>query len=408
MSDLLLANSFETGLNTSTLANSEFDAVSVVAGGTLAVNSTARVGGYSLNTATGVTSGVSYGEWDWGSNEATVYVHLFVRFGSVPGVITAFASIYDTTPALIGDLRVNASGLWEFFNNGDSTAYTSTGLAILANMWYEIELKLFGDAAAGTIDWKTNNILEPGISGLTGKNTKPGNFPRRLRVGVTAAQANAPARLIDDVIVRNGGWSGPANVLALAPYGDVSHNWTIVDAGTTLGYKTQLERPWASNATDMVKSSTASQVERWSLQPVGQTASGLTIIGAQPMIRQRRAVAGSAAGVLIDVGGGASNGTQSGAKDAGSTTWTTFRGVVQDTDPATGVAWTLAGINAARLRLVRDANANECDVNASLVYVAFTQTQGNQNQSQKGILVPRASLETYKRRGRQKHSVAVF
>lgn len=421
MADLLIANGFETGLISSTLSQTEFDALSVVAGGTFAANSTAnntRGAGsaYSLETATAGTSGVAYAEWDWGSNEATIYLHLWVRFNAVPGAITYFASIYDTTPAVIGDLGINASGNWIFKNAGDATTYTSTGFVILANVWNRIELKLFSDAAAGTIDWKTNGVLEPGISGLTSKNTKPGNTCRKLRVGVTVAQGSAGTRYIDDVIVRNGGWVGNGFVRRLWPFGNAAsgQNWTIVDAGST-SYKTQQDAPWASATTDLIKSSTANQEERYTLEAIGTTA-GMTILGVVPMLRQRRGVAGSAAGVAVNIRSGATDGTASASLDSGSTTFQTYRGVVQDTDPATAAAWTLSALNAAVLRFVHDAGTNECDINASFVYAAYSNTTGIKPDSlfyAADVQTPRAgikldpSVERYRRRGRVRHRNAL-
>lgn len=422
MADLLLSNGLETGLITSTVTQTEFDAVSVGASATFQstnANSNTRGGGsiYALQAATGGSSVVSYGEWDWGSDENTIYIHLWVMFPTVPSAITYFASLYDSTPAVIGDLGVNASGNWIFKNAGDATTYTSTGFIVVASQWYRIELKLFTDASTGTIDWKTNGVLEPSISSLTGKNTKPGGASRRVRIGVTAAQANAGTRYIDDVIVRNGGWVGSGYVRSLWPIGNEAQNWTVVDSGSSSS-KTQRDQPWASNATDMIKSSSANQEERYTIQALG-TSSGPTILGVVPMLRQRRGVAGSAAGVLANIKSGSSQGTQSASLDSGSTTFQTFRGVIQETDPATGAAWTLTGLNAMVLRLVHDAGTNECDINASFVYAVFTNGSGNKaNAAQKGggvignishlarriIIEP---IERYRRRGRQRHSVVI-
>lgn len=416
MSDLLIANGLETGLISTTLTQTEFDALSVVAGGTFQAGTGTNVrsgSSYSLQTATGGTSGVAYAEWDWGSNEATLYSHLCVMFPTVPSAITYFASVYDTTPAVIGDLGVNASGNWIFKNAGDATTYTSTGFVVLANVWNRIELKLFSDAAAGTIDWKTNGVLEPGISGLTAKNTKPGNTCRKLRVGVTVAQGSAGTRYIDDVIVRNGGWVGNGFVRRLWAFGNAAsgQNWTIVDGGST-SYKTQQDAPWSASATtDMIKSSTANQEERYTLEAIG-TTTGMTILGVVPMLRQRRGVAGSAAGVAVNIRSGVTDGTASASLDSGGTTFQTYRGVVQDTDPATGVAWTLSALNAAVLRFVHDAGANECDINASFVYAAYSNTTGIQPDGllrAASVQTPRigvkidSNVERYRRRGRVRH-----
>src|SRR5450756_1982274 len=145
MSDLLLLNGLESGLVSATLTQTEFDEVSVVASGTLAASTTVPHSGssYALNAATGATNGVSYGGWDWGSDEATIYVHMWVRFAAVPAAITAFASIVDSAGNQVCSLRSDAAGHWQVYNNGDATAYTGTGPVIIAGLFYRVELKLF-------------------------------------------------------------------------------------------------------------------------------------------------------------------------------------------------------------------------------------------------------------------------
>ncbi len=402
MTDLLLANGFETGLASSTLTTTEFDEVSVVSGAAFQTTNTPRMltGGYSLQAGTGSTSGVAYGGWDWGSDQATIYALLYVNFDSVPSAITAFASIVDSAGNLIASLRVNASGHWEVYNYGNSTAYDDTGGAVVGNVWYRVELKLHSDAAAGTIDLKVNGALSSGASGITGIDTEPVGLPRKLRVGVTEAQASAPTRYIDDCMVRLSDWIGMGRTRPLRPFGVDVENWTVVDSGNA-GWQTQLELPWVSNpSSDYVKSSTANQEERWTVVPLGST-SGVAILGAVPMLMVRRGSASAAAGVLVNLRSGSTDGPQSAALDSGSTTWQTFRGVMQETDPATGSAWTLSGLNAAILRLVHDSGTNEADVCASFVYAAFTMTA--MVAPAMGQKAPSITPAQYLRRGRVLH-----
>lgn len=419
---LLDVCSWESGIASATLSANEADASSIGASASCQVATTAQYlrgpfSAYALVASTGASSVVAYHERDWGSDEATIYGEVYVCFNAVPAAITYFLSIYDSTPAVILDIGVNASGNWIVKNAGDATVYTSTGPAVVAGRRYRLELKLVSDAAAGTIDVKFDQTLEPGLSGLTGKNTKPGNLPRRVRLGVTVAQASAGARGFDDWVLRNDDWCGDALVktLVMQAMDSGGNNWTITDGGSTDGWQTQDERPWtAAPTTDLIKSSTANQEERIKFAPFAQTATGVTILGAQPVIRHKRTTAGSAAAVVVDLTSGASHGTTK-SLDAGGSTFTTLRGALQTTDPATSSAWTVSGLNGVVLRMVHDAGTNEAQICASLVYVAYLATGGQSVSDSKGTKTyPRRKGNVseyddpspYPRRGRQKHGAA--
>lgn len=372
MTDLLECLGFETGLISSTLTETEFDAVSVGASGVLQASTTAK-SRYALQAATGGSSVVSYGERDWGSDQATAYYELYVMFGAVPSAVTSFFSLYDSTPAAILDLRVNASGVFCLYNYGDTTTYTATNAngfcTVVANLWYRIELKLTCHASAGTIDVKINGVLEAGVSGLTSKNTRPGGDARRYRVGVTVAQANAPNRYIDDVIVRLSDWVGRGMVARLWPRGNDAQNWTVQDSGR-YSYQVMSDAPWTNNLSDWIKSSTANQEERYTLSLLAQNLNSATILGVIPVIRHRRGVTGSAAAAVINMRSSGTDGATTSC-DSGSTSLKTIRGACLDQDPHTAGAWGLSAINAMILRIVHDAGTNEADVNAAFVYVAL-------------------------------------
>lgn len=403
-----LIGSADSGIASATVTDTEYDAVSVVAGGTLTANSTYQAGLYSLQAATGGTSGVSYGEIDWGADDAIIYLMTKVMFPAVPSAITAFLAVTDSVPTQLFALRVNASGFWQVNCNANATVYTSTKGKPLANVLHRIEF--FFDITNGQFTLKVDGVADADLTqtGLTLGVAQP----RRLRLGVVEAQTNAPTRYIDNWIVNNSGWIGEGVVKALPMKGTDAGNWTVVDGGKA-DWECMNEKPWNSNATDMIKSSTGSQEDRMTVKSLGTTTTGPTIIGLLPMIRQRRGVAGSAASVTVNLRVAAADGTASAAMDSGSTTWKTFRGAIQETNPNTGVAWTLAGIASSILRLVKDAGANECDVNAAFVYVAFTNGEAanvapskedsGTHRTIEGNAIGPTVAERYRRRGRVRH-----
>lgn len=370
---------FETGRISNTASQTEADAVSVGASATFAAETQivhTSLSLYSLGVATGASSVVAYFERDWGSNQATICFECYVRFTAVPAAVTYFASIYDSTPAVILDIGVNASGNWIVKNAGNATTYTGTGPVLLAATWYRIELKLYAHGVSGTIDLKVNSVLHPGVSGISGINTLPGGQPRRYRVGVTVAQASAGARYIDNIQVDTD-WIGRGYVSVLRPNGSDATAWTIVDGGKA-AWQTQIDVPFpVTDTLDLIKSSTANQEEIFTLKDMAKTDTGLTILGVQGVTRHARAVAGSAAAVTMYIRSGSTDGTGA-VLDAGSGTYTTLRGTLEVLDPATSAAWTLAGVNGAKLKLVHDAGTNECRLISSLVYVGWSTTGAGQ------------------------------
>lgn len=362
-------------VSTSDVLATQFDAISVGVNGTLTYTSApSQFCPYYLQASTGGSSVVAYGERVWDADQATFCLVIYVYFAAVPSAVTSFASVLDSANNGICDLRVNASGNWALYNYGDATLYTSTGKIILASQWYRIEVKMFCDNAAGTIDWKTNGKLEPGINGLTSKDTLNVGTARKYRIGVTVAQANAGARRFGACMAATD-WLGRTYIVTLRPASNDAggDNWTLIDGSSTEGWQALDDVPWASATTDLVHSSTANQEERVKFNKLAQTDTGVTFLGVIPYVRVNRQVAGSAAGVVLDITSGASHGTTK-ACDPSGTTFTTFRGALQTTDPATGVAWTLASLNALILRMVHDAGTNRINMNAAMIEIILSCT----------------------------------
>jgi hypothetical protein len=370
---LRLLGGMDSGFTNPTLASqTEFSTISVGASGFIG-----PVGvldsPYCMRAFTGASAVVAYGENDWGVDDDIIYVKIHVLFVAVPTAITAFLAVTDSVPTQLFALRVNASGFWQVENNANATTYTSTVNKPVANRWHLIEFYWKRNATTGEFTFKVDQVADTDLT-QTGLNNGTA-VPRRIRIGCCEAAASQQDRYFDNWAVNSGSgtynntWFGRVVIRPLSLCSSDLGNWTVVDAGK-VNWQCMWERPWADLATDMIKSSTASQEERMGLLPIGSANLG-TVVGVVPVIRMRRAVAGSAAGVTLSIKSGATDGTASAALDAGGVTFKTFYGAIQETDPATGVLWVAAGLNAMKLKIVKDAGANEADINAAFVYICY-------------------------------------
>ena len=377
------------------LANTHFDAISIGASANLGKGNYAycTFNGqiFPLRVNTGGSSVVSYAEIDWGYDDAEIYGELLVCFGNIPSAITAFFSITDSVPTQLFSLRVSAGGYFQLVDNANGTTYTSTLHRVIANIKHRIEFYWKTNASTGAFTVKIDGHEDAALT-QTGLNNGAA-LPRRYRLGVVEAQANAPERWLSGVLIcsKDGAgysdWFGSTNISLLAIKGTDTNggNWTVVDSGKA-DWQVLSQILWDSDNINLIKSSTASQEDRMQLGFLGGVDDGgVTILGMLPVIRHRRTTAGSAAAVDVMIRSGGVDGTST-TIDAGGATWTTKRGALQLTDPNTAAAWTVAGVNAALLKLVHDAGTNECSVNGALVWIAWKQS--------KGIIMPTPLLGT--------------
>lgn len=408
---------------TSAATETEYSAIQKGTGSTLDIASvtTSRFMAHqtqALRANTGGTVTTAYADMDWGVDSQTIYTLFYVNFTSVPSAVTALATVCDSGSNPLVTIRVNASGFWQVNNIANSTVYTSTLWKPVATTWHSVELYWKQDTSAGEFTVKIDHVADADLT-QTGLNNDTAQ-PRRIRFGVTESQANAGDRFFGPYIVNdsagsvNNSWVGRALVARLYLDGQDTANWTVVDSGK-VDYQCLVELPWNSNATDMIKSSVSGEININTLSSFGSDSAAISFIALQAMIRQRRGTSGSAASVDVVLRSGSSDGTPT-TCDSGSTTFKTFRGAIEELDPATSSAWTLSGVNGVKIKLTHQANTNECDVNAALVYVAFNgydaalPTSGSSGLWTRGSVlnafkVGSVNVEREPRRGRTRHKV---
>ena len=209
------------------------------------------------------------------------------------------------------------------------------------NTWYYIEVKVYCHASAGTVDVHVNGVSK---LSLTAQNTKQGTdaFYNQVYIGPPRNTTTA----LDDVYILDGNGAvnndflGTRKVIGLFPASDASVAWTT-SAGST-HYNLVNENP-EDGDTSYVQSLTSGQADLFGysgLPPVN------TIAGIQINTACKETAAGSHS-IITPVKSGSTESDDT-AQPVGIQSYIDRRRIVE-TDPATGVAWTRTGLNAAQI-----------------------------------------------------------
>ena len=320
-----------------------------------------------ITQRTGGTAGTCYGTRDWGSDEETIVIHFRHWLNSFPASTMAILQILDSANNAIADIRITAAGLPEVYIYANTTAYTGTGVAVPYRMWFNLELKLRVNATEGTVDLKVNEVLVPGVNGITAINTRANGLARKYRFGVLTSLANTDWRYWDEQIVATD-WLGKVRTIGLPLCGNPVHNWSVGGSGSWISLN-GIPWPDANDANFIYAGSDIEERFDLSDLPTGAT---LTPLALKPLISARRASGATAVDLITSIYSGSTNGITKAHTLPADTTIRVYHGAVQNTDPNTGAAWTIAGVNSAQLRLGHDnvGTANGC-VQRALVYLVY-------------------------------------
>lgn len=215
-------NSFEGGSDETTLtagnsggtSGNAFDSVSAGTGATLVFDNAQAapsLGSFSLRTATGGTSALSYAAWTLASVTSD-YARGYFRFTSLPGAQQLIIRYLSSGSQ---SLRVNVKtdGAIEVRNAANSVIGTTTN-TISAGSWFRVEIFTTFSTTVGAVTLRLylsangTSITETlNLTSLVLTATS-----NELRWGVGAATSNAVAVWIDNVATEGSTWFGPALV----------------------------------------------------------------------------------------------------------------------------------------------------------------------------------------------------
>lgn len=235
------------------------------------------------------------------------------------------------------DLRMDSAGHLYATRNG-TTLGTSTS-AITSGVWYYIEFKALIHASAGTVDIHVNGVS---WLSLTSQNTKATSNATANQVQLYGASNAAPA--FDDFYCcdgtggTNNDFLGDVRVESLKP--DGAGNYAqFTPNGAGANYNCVNESSMDSDTTYNADATTG-HIDTFSFGNMSSTP--VTVFGVQTSLVARKDDAGShTASALFRAG--STDYAQTAQSVPSSYAWLL---TINETNPATGSAWTASEINA--------------------------------------------------------------
>jgi hypothetical protein len=235
------------------------------------------------------------------------------------------------------DLRVTAAGNLQVTRNG--TQLGSNSVSVLTTGYHYIELSVLINASTGTVDLKVDESTSGWIS-LTGQNTRATANTQVNGIKITAPVANT---VIDDIYLNdsagsvNNGFIGDKRIAALTVTGiGTTNSWLPVGQATA---DLCVDDPVPNDDTDYISSNVVNDVSTFPVTDIPAASSPSFV---QVLVLARKDDAGTRTVATAIRSGGTnyfgSNFNLSASYQYAQTNY--------DTDPATGVAWTVAGVNA--------------------------------------------------------------
>jgi hypothetical protein len=274
-------------------------------------------------------------------NQSTWNVGLAWRYTNMPGGSTRICLLQDAGTTQL-DLRWNSGGTLSVTRNG---AVLGTSTAVVpAESYAYLEFRGVIHASLGSYQVRLHGATV--LEGSAVNTQVTGNAFANMVLMGHFFDSNLGTVDIDDVYICDGQGTvhttllGECRVDALLPTGDGSHSAWTPSTGTT--HSTLVDEPAPNDDTDYLSTATAAARESHALANLPSMPTPL-IYGVQHSLSARKDDAGTRQ-VKSLLHSGAT--TQAGAQTFTLASTYTYYSELWPVDPATGTAWTVAGINA--------------------------------------------------------------
>ncbi len=280
--------------------------------------------------------------------QATWVLGVALKVATLPTVGTAavFMGVDDGGTTQV-DVRVNSDGTLSVTRNG--TALGTTSFMISATVWYYIELLVTINNTTGSYTLYINGTSRSTGSSLNTRATA-NNWANRVFVGVATTNATTNNDT-DDFYCADGTAGintpiGDCRVETKLPTGDgATNNFTRSTGATNFS---NVDVNPATDDTDYNSTANVGDIDLYTYPALATTAGSVKGVMTVPILRNDNAGAVSGVSVYRSASGNYFGTPNS----VGSTTYAAFPDI-QVVDPATGVTWTVAGVNAAQFGIKR-------------------------------------------------------
>ena len=260
---------------------------------------------------------------------------------------------FDPSSSILIHLGIsNAQEIIVFRGNGTTEVGRSAAGIITTGAWNHFEVKFSPNGATSAIEVRvnevtvyTNNSFQIGDSGtgLTATTTSAIEFYSRLTTDI----------YLDDLYAWNTSGSynndfiGDKRVATMYPDGDTAEaDWTPNSGGT--GY-TQIDEATPDGDTTYVSTATVGHISEFNFQSMPTGAIGINAV--QIYTAAKKTDTGTC-DVRTDIVSGAFS---TAGPTQTCTTAYVYKENIFETDPNTGALWTKAGVDAAKIRIEREA-----------------------------------------------------
>jgi hypothetical protein len=275
---------------------------------------------------------------------ATWVIGFAFRPNSLPSGNVQFCALWDTGAASQCELKLNGDGTISMTRNNTALTGGTSTLGISAGSWFYLEWKITiaNAIAANSCKVRVNGV--DFINVATGQDTQNSANASANLIALGTMSGVAQAALdFDDLYALDGSGTvnndflGDVRVEALYPGGaGTTTQWTP-SAG---GNYACVDDVTPNDDTDYVSSSTVGQKDTYVMSNL--TGNAAAIAGIQSDLLHRKDDAGSrTVAAVIRSGGADYDGTAASVLDNYF-----YASEIRETDPATGTAWTITGVNA--------------------------------------------------------------
>ncbi len=314
-----------------------------VAGANLSIGATGRTGINRARIATDTSSLANYSR-TLASPHATVVIGFALQ--STGSGISYISKVFgDAGATLHGEVRHNTNGSFTALNGPGGTLGTSAANALPFNGWGYVEIKWVLHDTTGSVEIRVNGVTVLNLTNIDTKNGGTVASYDKVTFGPTAAVAQCTF-LTDDIYILTGAGTmnndflGDSRVRSLIPTGNgASSGMTGSDGNSTDNYLLVDDVP--PNTADYVGSAVVDTQDTYAMTDLAETTG--IVAGVSHRILATKTDSGARSIAQVTRSGGVDYVASDNVLTLGS--YLSFENL-RELDPATGVAWTRAGVNA--------------------------------------------------------------